>query len=182
MRQLQFIQAIMSIPQVDRLLFAQGGLCFFCTAPLAHGVATVEHLDARANGGGNGDGNCVACCSEINSLLGSMSLKEKIRVVLNQKSKFVCPKNALTKTKSAPVSNPPDPAKPTRQYTIVLAHLIKRGASKPRKVEGLKNLIRTIAAGPKKALPESELDSLLGELQRTGKILITDTRVSYSLE
>ncbi|MGV3484122.1 MAG: hypothetical protein ACO1RT_06875 [Planctomycetaceae bacterium] len=110
-----------------------------------------------------------------------MSLKEKIRVVLNQKGKFVCPKNALTKTKSAPVADPPDSAKPTRQYSIVLANLIKRGASRPKKVEGLKNLIRTIAVAPKKTLPESELDSLLGELRRTGKITITGTTVKYSL-
>lgn len=171
----------MSIPQIDRLLFAQGGLCFFCTAPLAKGVATVEHLDARANGGGNADTNCVACCGEINTLLGSMSLKEKIRVVLNQKGKFVCPKNAL-KSKSAPVANPRDPATPTSHYSVVLAHLIKRGASRPKKVEGLKNLIRTVIVVPKKTLAESELDSLLGELQRTGKILITDMKVSYSLE
>jgi len=41
----------------------------------------VEHLVAAANGGGNGDDNTVACCKALNSLLGRMSLKEKLRVV-----------------------------------------------------------------------------------------------------
>ena len=64
-------------------MFAQGGLCFFCKKPLAKAAASVEHLVASANGGKNNDENCVACCKAINALLGSMSLKEKVQVVLN---------------------------------------------------------------------------------------------------
>jgi 5-methylcytosine-specific restriction endonuclease McrA len=75
----------MTIKLRDRLLYAQGGLCFFCSKPLPRDLATVEHLDARANGGANADRNCVACCEDMNSLLGSMPLKEKFRVILNQK-------------------------------------------------------------------------------------------------
>jgi len=37
------------------------------------------------------DENCVACCKAVNALLGSMSLKEKIQVVLNQQGQFKCP-------------------------------------------------------------------------------------------
>ena len=76
---------------LDRLMFVQGGLCFFCKQQLARAEASVEHLVAGANGGSNKDENCVACCKTINTLLGSMSLKEKFQVVLNQKGEFKCP-------------------------------------------------------------------------------------------
>ena len=72
-------------------MFVQGGLCFFCEQPLAQGDASVEHLVASANGGGNGDDNCVVCCKALNALFGSMSLKDKIRAVLRQKGTFKCP-------------------------------------------------------------------------------------------
>ena len=76
---------------LDRLMFAQGGLCYFCNVPLSKEEASVEHLVPTARAGSNSDDNCVACCKAINGLLGSMSLKEKIKVVLNQKGKFTCP-------------------------------------------------------------------------------------------
>lgn len=75
-------------------MFAQGGLCFFCKKPLPKSEASVEHLLASANGGNNSDENCVACCKTVNALLGSMSLKEKVQVVLNQKGQFKCPNDA----------------------------------------------------------------------------------------
>ena len=68
---------------IDRLLFAQGGLCFFCQQMLSPTEASVEHLVATSNGGSNDLDNCVACCKAPNTLLGSMSLKEKLRVMLN---------------------------------------------------------------------------------------------------
>src|SRR4051812_10008931 len=76
---------------LDRLMFAQGGLCFFCRQPLPKAEASIEHLFASCNGGSNTDGNCVACCKSLNALLGSMSLKEKFQVVLNQNGDFKCP-------------------------------------------------------------------------------------------
>ena len=76
---------------IDRLLFAQGGLCFFCQHTLSPADASVEHMVAVANGGGNDPDNTVACCKALNSVLGHMSLKEKLRVVLNQKGQFKCP-------------------------------------------------------------------------------------------
>ncbi len=77
-------------------------MCFFCKAPLPQSEASVEHLVASANGGGNGDENCVACCKAINALLGSMSLKEKIQLVLNQRGEFRCPNKPVGR--KAPVS------------------------------------------------------------------------------
>jgi hypothetical protein len=171
----------MPLSRVERLLFLQGGLCFFCSAPLPKEDATVEHLDPKANGGTNADNNCVACCSEINSLLGSMSLKEKIRVILNQKGEFVCPKRAFPQAEPTAKRNPPPTAATIDHYSIVLADLVKRGTSRPKGVESLKNTMRRAVPGAQDPLTESQLDSLLGQLQRNGIIQINGTKVSYSL-
>src|SRR5665647_3213554 len=98
---------------LDRLMFVQGGICFFCKQPLPKAEASVEHLLASANGGGNSDENCVACCKTVNALLGSMSLKEKFQVVLNQKGQFKCPNGAVAtkaaaKPKASVISKPKD--------------------------------------------------------------------------
>lgn len=85
---------------LDRLMFVQGGLCFFCKKPLTKEDASVEHLLAKANGGSNSDDNCVACCKTVNRLLGSMSLKEKFQVALNQKGQFECPNRVGSKVGS----------------------------------------------------------------------------------
>jgi hypothetical protein len=77
--------------QLDRLLFVQGGECFFCRTPLSKADASVEHLLATANGGTNAEDNCVVCCKTLNALLGSKSLKAKLEVFLRQKGPFRCP-------------------------------------------------------------------------------------------
>ena len=81
----------MATKPIDRLLFAQGGQCFFCKKVLPKGEASVEHLLASSLAGANSDDNCVVCCKSLNSLLGSMTLKEKVQVILNQRGKFKCP-------------------------------------------------------------------------------------------
>jgi len=47
---------------LQRLLFAQGGDCFFCRKKLGKAEASVEHLVALTHGGRDNDENCVACC------------------------------------------------------------------------------------------------------------------------
>ena len=91
---------------LDRLMFAQGDLCFFCGVRLPKADASVEHLVPSARAGSNSDDNCVACCKAVNGLLGSMSLKEKIRVVLNQNGRFVCPNGAGTEAAAEPAAAP----------------------------------------------------------------------------
>jgi hypothetical protein len=163
-------------------MFAQGGFCFFCNAVLPKAEASIEHLVASANAGSNSDDNCVACCKSMNTLLGRMSLKEKIRVVLNQKGAFKCP-NGIGRVTSSPVP-PAKPASPaTRKaepddYSLVLTDLIKRGSAKPRRVETLKGTIR---AAVKKPISDSHLEALIKQLQKNGKIAITDKKVSYLL-
>ena len=61
---------------LDRLLFTQGGECFFCHQPLPREEASIEHLVAVTHGGKDNDENIVACCQALNTLFGRMSLKE----------------------------------------------------------------------------------------------------------
>ena len=68
---------------LDRLMFAQGGLCFFCDKALPQGEASVEHLVASANGGANGDDNCVACCKALNAYSPLCLARNKIRLNLH---------------------------------------------------------------------------------------------------
>lgn len=171
---------------IDRLMFAQGGLCFFCNVPLPKAEASVEHLVASARAGSNSDDNCVACCKAMNSLLGSMSLKEKIRVVLNQNGKFVCPNggSSFASTPAVPHTSKPATAPVAPKidcYAVVLADLKKRGASRPRKVDTLKNTMRATIKSAKGSLTEAQLETLFKHLQVNGKITVDGTKVSYSL-
>lgn len=172
---------------IDRLMFAQGGLCFFCSLPLPKDEASVEHLVPISRAGSNSDENCVACCKTINALLGSMSLKEKIRVVLNQKGKFVCPNGTATIV-AAPMLVPEplattssNPTPKVDNYAVVLADLKKRGTSRPRKVETLKSTIRATVKNAKGTLTEAQLETLFKHLQVNAKVLVEGDKVSYSL-
>ena len=163
---------------IERLLFAQGGRCFFCNDVLSAGEASVEHLVATTNGGGNTDENCVACCKAINRLLGRMSLKEKLRVVLNQKGEFKCPNGGVSRKPAGRHHVMVSPTKTSEaQLAQVLADLQKRGTARPRTV---KTLSSTINALFKKQLSESEIASLLDQLQTTGVISVSGTKVSYT--
>ena len=167
---------------LDRLMFVQGGLCFFCKQPLPKAEASVEHLYASANGGGNNDANCVACCKAVNALLGSMSLKEKFEVVLNQKGQFKCPNGAgpakaATQAKAPPKA--PAIAKPKEdKFALVVANLKQRGASKPRT---LKTLTSTVTSLFPKGISEAELTALVQQLQSTGKVTVLENKVTYAL-
>ena len=168
---------------LDRLMFAQGGLCFFCRKPLPQNEASVEHLVASANGGSNGDDNCVACCKALNALFGSMSLKEKIQLVLNQRGQFKCPnKTGVLKATVAEAvvrpSNPRASAAMSDKVGRIIDDLRKRASAKPRTV---KSLSSTISALFQKKLSEQELLSLIERLQSDGIIVVSGTKVSYEL-
>ncbi len=160
-----------------RLLFAQGSLCYFCRAPLPATEASVEHLLARVNGGSDRDDNCVACCQAVNALLGSMSLKEKIQVVLNQKGQFECPNGTQKKTKKTRPEASPRVAKiGAERYAQVIAHLKQRGKAKPRTVQKLKNVIVALF---QKNLSENEVDALVRQLESHRVISIVQTKLTY---
>jgi hypothetical protein len=163
-------------------MFAQGGLCFFCKQPLPKSEASVEHLVASANGGSNHAENRVACCKAVNALLGSMSLKEKIQVVLNQKGQFKCPNgdgSANAAPKAQTPTKTPATAKPKEdKFNLVVTNLKQRSNSRPRT---LKTLTSSVASLFPKGLSEAELKSLLRQLQSTGKVIVTDKKVTYAL-
>jgi hypothetical protein len=175
---------------LDRLLFSQGGQCFFCRKSLPKADASVEHLVASANGGKSDDGNCVACCKALNHLLGSKSIKEKLQIVLNQKGNFQCPGNVSVQAPAAPSANKQNPApKPVpaviagspTPIELVLADLKKRGASRPRKVSTLGSTIKALLKQHQKASTDVDVAGLIAEIQRRGKVVITDTNVTYKL-
>lgn len=163
-------------------MFAQGGLCFFCKQRLPKSEASVEHLVASSNGGSNNDENRVACCKAVNALLGSMSLKEKIQVVLNQQGQFKCPNGTgSTKRVSPPktTTNPSVAAKAkAAKLELVLANFKQRGNSRPRT---LKTLTSTVASLFPNDLAKGELNTLIKQLQSTGKIIVLENKVTYKL-
>ena len=161
---------------LDRLLFAQGGLCFFCKDQLPLADASVEHLVASARGGKNGDDNCVVCCKAMNALLGSMSLKEKIQVLLNQKGQFRCP-NGVQKVTVKSSRETASPKATTDKIDLVVANLQQRGSSKPKTVKTLTSTIRALF---QKTITDEELAFLLTQLEAKDIVAINGTKVIYA--
>jgi hypothetical protein len=164
-------------------MFTQGGMCFFCKEPIPQGEASVEHLVASANGGPNGDDNCVVCCKALNALLGSMSLKEKVQLVLNQKGQFRCPnKPAARKTAVVDAvvrpSFPQAVKGPPEKIALIIADLHRRGSAKPR---AIKTLSGTISSLFQKQIPTEEIVALIERLRSDGAITVAGTKVSYDL-
>ncbi|WP_425493131.1 HNH endonuclease [Novilysobacter antarcticus] len=188
-------------------MFAQGGLCYFCSARLSKADASVEHLVPTARAGSNSDDNCVACCKAINSLLGSMSLKEKIKVVLNQKGTFVCPNRqdpiaqslpTASQVKAQPVvisMTPPPVAKKTsatapvvkkaishqvseETATAVLKTIKNLGPARPRRI---KTLMSTMKSFHKIKLSDKQIATLIEQFRKAGKVIVNGVQVSYKL-
>lgn len=84
---------------LDRLIFEQGGRCFFCHKQIPKSHASVEHLVSKSAGGTDEAGNVVVCCKTLNGLFGSKSIKDKIKICINQEGGFQCPeiKNEIAK-------------------------------------------------------------------------------------
>jgi len=176
------VRSSMPTKPLDRLMFVQGGLCFFCKQSLPKAEASVEHLFASANGGSNADDNCVACCKAVNALLGHMSLKEKFQVVLNQKGQFKCPNGVKAKPAAPSIVLAPKPAPVAKaksdSFSMVVANLKQRGNSRPRT---LKTLTSTVASLLPKGLPQSEVGAFIQKLIATGKVSVAENKVSYDL-
>lgn len=79
--------------KLDKLLYQQSNKCFFCGRVLSKAEASIEHLQPKSGGGNNADGNVVACCVALNRTFGNISLKEKVRIILDKAGKFTCPKS-----------------------------------------------------------------------------------------
>ncbi len=163
--------------QLDRLLFLQGNKCFFCGESIPDGEASVEHLVASSNGGPKDDDNCVVCCKSVNLALGSLPIKGKIQAILNHKGQFACPVRVpvpIEPTRPAPPASPQ-----VDRVNLVVADLVKRGASRPRRVATLKNTINALF---QMSLTEAQVDGVLAELTSRGLVAVEETKVSYSLQ
>jgi len=174
---------------IERLLFSQGGQCFFCEQNLPRGEASVEHIVAVTHGGKDSDENCVACCKALNNLFGRMSLKEKLKVVLHQKGNFICPagvsgtaeNQAPPVKKAAPAKKAAKPKARTtaEKISLIVTALQKRGDAKPSTLEKLENTIRTQMA--QLGEPENEAAALLRELMTHSYVTATENKVAYAL-
>jgi len=201
----------MPLKPVDRLLFAQGGRCFFCNHPLPITEASVEHLVARANGGHDSDENCVACCLTLNRIFGCMSLKEKLQIVLNQNGKFKCPAGLPSAQVAAPqlapiphlapapkpVSSPlpvpkPVPApKPAEQKPAAktprtsaekFALVVASLQKNPKSNPGtVEKLLNTIKCHLNLRNSGNEADALLQQLIAKGYVTVAGEKVTYAL-
>jgi hypothetical protein len=164
---------------LDRLMWAQGNRCFFCDQPLPRDDASVEHLWAKANGGANSDDNCVACCKAVNALFGSMSLKEKFQVVLNQQGQFKCP-SAPAKPDAAPKATKKrqaDEEESSDFYANVVANLKQRGGHAPKTVKTLTSTVTALLNGQK----GSNTSRIIEQMKATGFVVISGTKVTYDL-
>ena len=183
---------------IDRLLFVQGGACFFCKGHLAKAEASVEHLVAQTHGGSDNDENCVVCCKTLNSLFGRFSLKEKIQIVLNQKGDFRCPRSAqpaavqtlksevadpalepaLEPALKPPLKPPLKPA-PSEPREAVLEDLRRRGNSRPGKPDRLLNTIKATLVS--QGQPPELAQTVLEDLVALGYASIKESKVEYKL-
>lgn len=80
-----------SVSKTQRVMFLQGQRCFFCDQAIPKEQQTLEHLIPVSGGGNDHPDNLVGCCKTLNEIFGSMSVKEKIRAILKQDGKFICP-------------------------------------------------------------------------------------------
>jgi hypothetical protein len=168
---------------IERLMFAQGGQCFFCRKALPKAEASLEHLVALTHGGKDNDENCVVCCKALNNLLGRMSLKEKLQILLNQKGDFVCPARSsidLAKAKT-PAAKPKatTPRTHAERLRLVVTDLQKRGNARPGTVEKLLNTMRSYLA--QIGEPATEAETLLKELSARKHVAVSGAKVTYAL-
>ena len=167
----------MAASKLDQLIFAQGGKCFFCGEGISREDASVEHLVPVCREGTNHNDNCVACCKSLNELFGSVALKEKIRIILNQGGKFVCP---ASKGESKAVSRAIElQPKKTSNIDRVIADLQRRGSARPATVAKLKNTIKAVLQN---GTSEEDVNKLIQVLQSKKIVSIAGTKVAYTIE
>ena len=173
----------MATKPIDRLLFAQGGDCFFCKPPLSKSEASLEHLVAQTHGGKDNDENLVVCCKTLNILFGRMSLKEKLEVILKQRGGFYCPAQAgapeILPVKTAPPKPIKPQLKPGTPLALVVQNLNKRGNAKPTTVEKLLNTIQSVLEH--QGLDVAHSEKMLGQLRSNKWIIVQSGKVSYCL-
>ena len=144
--------------QLERLLFIQGGRCFFCKNEISKSNASIEHLVATSNGGQSSEENCVVCCKTINEVLGNKSIKEKIEILLRQGSSFLCPQSLVASNTPIPPDQRPSPA----TKTAVVVSKIGMAAAKP--VQPVQPMFTLASPASKSSTPAAE--SVIGSMPK----------------
>lgn len=161
------------MPNLENLLFIQGGACFFCRRQLSKTEASIEHLVARSHGGSDSVDNLVVCCRKLNALLGDMSVKEKLEVVLSQISGFRCPAEI-----AARVEVPMILERGTAIY-VAVENLKNRGEYRPKTLTKLENTIKVALMA--KQIDGSAAKRVIAELQSYKWITLNGDEVAYAL-
>ena len=158
-------------------MWAQGNRCFFCDQPLPRDDASVEHLWAKANGGTNSDENCVACCKAVNALFGSMSLKEKFQVVLNQQGQFKCPSTRVTASSTTKATKKTTGKESGNDfYRLVVDGLTKQREHAPKTVKALTSAVKVLLGTSHKG---TSVTQVIEQMRATGFASVSGTKVAY---
>jgi 5-methylcytosine-specific restriction endonuclease McrA len=80
-----------ALTKLRKVLYLQGGQCFFCGKPLKEEDASIEHLNPKSRGGTSTEDSEVVCHKTLNHAFGNMDLKRKFEFVLKVKGAFRCP-------------------------------------------------------------------------------------------
>ena len=95
--------------KAERLLFLQGGVCFYCRGKLSPAKATVEHVIPSSMCGKGDEGNLVACCHAINALFANLPPKHKLETLIAWNGRIQCPekiKKGIHPLAKKPVDQP----------------------------------------------------------------------------
>jgi hypothetical protein len=79
----------------------------------------------------------VACCKAVNSLLGNMTLKGKMEVVLRQRGDFRCPRKRTEHAQQCE-SAAPSPAVDSELLAAAIIHLDRCKTNRPRTLQSLR--------------------------------------------
>lgn len=81
------------LTKLEKMLFLQGGKCFFCGQLLPAAEASIDHLLPLSQGGRRVESNEVVCHKTVNDAFGAMDLKRKMEFILNSQGRVKCPKS-----------------------------------------------------------------------------------------
>ena len=133
----------------------------------------MEHLQAVSLGGKKSDENAVVCCKDVNTWLGSRSVKEKFEVVLNHSRESACLAPILPKPEGKPEDKIVTQAE--KLLPEVLTNLSGRGTARPKTTAKLKNSLATTF----KKTPRKVIEAVLVLLKKRGYTTEKNGTLSY---
>lgn len=77
--------------KLRKMLYLQGGRCFFCSQVLPEEEASIEHLLPISQGGKRIESNEVVCHRSLNATFGHLDLKRKLEFIIRSSGSLRCP-------------------------------------------------------------------------------------------